>query len=128
MSKLFNRRYFVKGIIGAGFSFLGLFYVGRSFVFGSKQKIDLRVDQLSQEFPKHESLLEIGKAYLKAHPKENDLHTLSGWVFTGNLPLRARIQKDFNSGNTVSVQGWELSRLEARACALWHVLSMKGLA
>jgi hypothetical protein len=70
----------------------------------------------------------LGRAYLAEHPNEASEQTLvrllaadDVWgdttaVFSANA--RRAVRQDFDSGRTVLVQGWVLSRTEARLCAL----------
>lgn len=73
-----------------------------------------------------ESARVIGAAYLSAHPEESavlpaflrglrarpgDARGLAG-------ELAALVRADFERGNTVRLDGWVLSRTEARLCAL----------
>jgi hypothetical protein len=79
----------------------------------------------------------IGQRYLRDFPEENDAGALVGRILEGvpDLPrevdaseaadLRARFRRrfaaDFESGDTVQLDGWILSRTEARLCALCAV-------
>ncbi len=73
-----------------------------------------------------DGVVDLGKAYLETHPRESDtkflLDRLPGIDATrdvrAQLPgLSATITEDFNAGRVVTVQGWQLSRTEARAAA-----------
>lgn len=93
---------------------------------------------LSQpDFLKHitdkSTILQIGKAYVEAHPDEDRANTLAT-LLTANHPdgakassaalesfLKQAIEKDFREGRTVTVIGWVLSLTEARQCALLHL-------
>ena len=80
----------------------------------------------------------VGHAYLRETPQEYNVDILtemilrSGTAFSQRLDalseknlnanLRNLITEDFTSGNTVHVDGWVLSRTEARICALCALL------
>jgi len=73
-----------------------------------------------------DGVVALGKAYLKTHPGEADLELLlrrlPGVDATRDLrtqlpALSGAISKDFRVGRLVTVQGWQLSRTEARAAA-----------
>lgn len=83
-------------------------------------------------FDELEPARRIGRAYLGAHPAEADEETLvrlleasPGWgrawdaspAQLGEL-ARSALARDFDRGRTVEVDGWILSRTEARLCAL----------
>jgi hypothetical protein len=74
----------------------------------------------------------VGRAYLESQPAEADEHTLvrlleaePGWrgVWEGSPAriaelARRTVRLDYGRGRTVRVDGWTLSRTEARLCAL----------
>jgi len=73
---------------------------------------------------------EIGEAYLKKFPNENSerklAKLLSDYASTEESTktieiLRQQITNDFKKGNNVMVDGWVLSRTEARQCALFSL-------
>lgn len=80
----------------------------------------------------------IGGTYLRAVPEESDANVLARRIVrSGPLQLRGLdalskkeltdalqgiIRQDFVSNNTVRLDGWVLSRTEARLCALCAVL------
>jgi hypothetical protein len=68
----------------------------------------------------------LGKAYLRAYPREADTKFLLARLPGIDSKQRVRPQmpalvpaftEDFASGHVVTVQGWQLSRTEARAAA-----------
>ena len=85
--------------------------------------------------PSPASAREIGRIYLAQHPEENSILALTRLIrlsmsleeedvaVFGRQPLSARltsrVRADFETGLTVEVGGWILSRTEARLCALW---------
>ena len=72
----------------------------------------------------------LGRAYVARFPQEIDRARLAAAVMA-SLPapapdggalrrlLRARIRGDFRDGATIALDGWILSRTEARLAALW---------
>jgi hypothetical protein len=79
-------------------------------------------------FREPESARVIGRAYLRQAPEEADSARLVALIHPGDCSslgdaeLRraviARQRADFGSGRTVLLDGWLLSRTEARLCAL----------
>ncbi len=77
----------------------------------------------------------IGLQYLREYPDEGTPEALVSAILDSapDLPrpiealtvsdLRTRLRRhfaqDFANGNTVSIEGWVLSRTEIRLCALW---------
>ena len=72
---------------------------------------------------------EIGEIYRKQFSEENSerklVKHLSDYELTETTTntevLRQQITDDYNKGNTVMVDGWILSRTEARQCALFSL-------
>lgn len=85
--------------------------------------------RLASLIPHADSAARIGGRYLASAPAEADAGLLVSSILggeeheaVGDAVLRRVIsdsrQRDFVDGNTVSVDGWILSRTEARLCAL----------
>ena len=79
------------------------------------------------------SVIETGQAYLKQFPDENTQDKLRQLLLDKDAPLSSgakaiheyfntKTVEDFNTGQTVMVNGWVLSRIEARQCALFAIL------
>ena len=73
-----------------------------------------------------DGVVRLGKAYLRAYPREADteflLTRLPGIDPTQRVrpqmpTLVPAITQDFETGRVITVQGWQLSRTEARAAA-----------
>lgn len=68
----------------------------------------------------------LGAVYTAATPSEANAEVLTGalhdalkpWPWSARRPLRALVAADFAAGETVLLNGWLLSRTEARCCAL----------
>jgi len=68
----------------------------------------------------------LGKKYLEIATDENNIEKLSKLLSSdvGGRSLEAihkAITQEFKSGTTVQIQGWILSRIEARQCALFSL-------
>lgn len=73
--------------------------------------------------------ISIGQNYLRCTPQEAEPNTLASLMLTNGqkLPhdpdtlrhyIRERIRQDFTDGHLTDVEGWILSRTEARLCAM----------
>lgn len=76
-----------------------------------------------------DGISEIGWAYLRLAPAENEVQLLSNRIFTdirwdlllsGDVRqvIARRVREDFRKGRVVRLQGWVVSLTEARLCAL----------
>ena len=72
----------------------------------------------------------IGKKYLELYPLENDKATLQRLLYPEDLPviereshLKQRISEDFQIRETVAINGWILSKTEARLDALAYLIA-----
>lgn len=95
---------------------------------------DPMVNSLVGLFAHRDSAARLGRRYLQAFPREGDRSWLVARILDdGSAPaaspamfasdeLRRRIarrrREDFTQSETVQVEGWILSRTEARLCAL----------
>jgi len=82
----------------------------------------------------HDCICSIGHAYRNQFPAENDPATLVLAIISGpektTLPdknnlekfIDLKIDQDFDQGSTVNLDGWILSRTEARQSALYSML------
>jgi hypothetical protein len=86
------------------------------------------------------TIREIGTAYGKAHPDEYNISELEqllkkdpdGKVISSSLEtselnsiLEKRVKNDFNTGQTIIIDGLILSLTEARQCALYTLIPQK---
>lgn len=92
------------------------------------------IDQVLKIFTSTASAVVLGRLYLKQYPEEDSLDTLALHLqlpsrnkeFAGvdaelgalHAHIRSQVRRDFESGNCVRIDGWVLSRTEARACAI----------
>ena len=76
-----------------------------------------------------------GKAYIKKTPLENDKNKLIQLLSDDSEILKSsdqkaiyqyldeKVKQDFETGNTILVNGWVLSITEARQCALYSLIN-----
>lgn len=79
-------------------------------------------------FTHYESAVNLGQCYLTLFPEEANYDWLTKIILPNysthsdsrilKQTLKIQRQKDFYEGNTVMLDGWILSRTEARLCAL----------
>jgi hypothetical protein len=85
--------------------------------------------QLETLLGNEDGVAEIGRAYLRLEPTENEIQLLSDRIFSeirwdllqsGGVRevIARRVREDFRQGRVVRLQGWVVSRTEARLCAL----------
>lgn len=74
------------------------------------------------------SIIEIGELYLKQFPNENNerklvsLLTVRDFSDSNKIKIvQQQITNDFKSGETIIIDGWILSKTEARQCALYSL-------
>lgn len=74
-------------------------------------------------FTTHAELLELGRSYLVQHPAESDSVVLSDLVSSAfsSGDLNRQFREEFAAGKTVLINGWLLSRKEARYYALCYL-------
>ncbi len=100
---------------------------------------DLEYDQLlaEPELLLHiwdgNTISQIGEIYRKQFSDENSERKLvkllsrsvSPELTTSSLMLQQKITDHYNMGNTVMIDGWVLSKTEARQCALFSLIKNK---
>lgn len=72
----------------------------------------------------NEKIRAIGNEYREKTPDESGERALVKLLNTGSSPDE-RVATDFQTGNTVVVDGWILSLTEARQCALASTIESK---
>jgi hypothetical protein len=122
-----RRRFLV--LAGSALALAGIPGTALAFRIRSRTPLLVRtglVDVMGDE----EEVLRIGTVYRKAFPEEDDPGVLEGELLrsagtAGFLPdrfleraLAHRVVREFERGETVEVDGWILSRTEARRSAL----------
>jgi hypothetical protein len=124
-----ERRYFLTSIT-AGSAML-LLPVGVVSCASKGMELQLAVPRSLMPICNSETLLEIGRVYLKMFPEENEIEVLSALIsrelsINSNKffeDLAAKITEEFKNRQFVEVGGWLLSRTEARQCALYSLLN-----
>jgi len=100
----------------------------------------LTVPQTLAQLLDNKSIKSIGKIYGMKYPRDYSLGTLEkqlkensgGGLLSSKTPekylyavLNKKIQNDFETGNTMVLNGWILSVTEARQCALFSLFYNK---
>ena len=126
MDRSLTRREMLVVISYAGLELTGTF---SSDAFGSEAKLRKAFKRLAKQ-DAIEALRTVGRLYLDSASDEGDIAAL-----LGHLPdaesvddaywemFEERVRADFRAGETVSVEGWVLSRSE---CRLYGLLSLLG--
>ena len=130
MDRSFDRRTLLK----MGLATAGVFGVGTGWLRHVHMQNEL-VLRLAGWGAQSDDVTTIGRAYLEGQPEEADRDTLTRLLATSlNLfpygmsddelrqRSRAQIERDFADADTLTVQGWILSRTELRLCALAALL------
>jgi len=124
------RRAFIATITAAATAL----FAGRPSGAAPPRPLHADAARLLEAFRQRESAAAVGRAYLATRPEERDAPRLAGAVSrdlrdggcdpaTGDRAdlrraVSGRVRQDFADGRTVTVDGWVLSRTEARLCAL----------
>ena len=77
-----------------------------------------------------ETMIEIGEAFRAAFPEDDDEAKLTQSLVEiagkpdnfSQIDLDAQIQNDYATNQTVQLNGWILSKTEARQCALYSIV------
>lgn len=88
----------------------------------------LKSPEFLSNFLNGKSIIEIGELYLKQVPDENNERKLVSLLPISHTSdnntieiLQQQITDDYISGETIIVDGWILSKTEARQCALYSL-------
>ncbi|MFI5156814.1 MAG: hypothetical protein ACHQEM_11535 [Chitinophagales bacterium] len=81
------------------------------------------------------TMMETGRAYIQQNPDESEIADLENLLIE-NTPIQAttgseavqtyfgnKMKEDFDNDQTVVVDGWVLSKTEARQCALYSLVT-----
>jgi hypothetical protein len=115
-----RRKFLLISIFALFLSLISLWY----FKFKSASTKALSYPKDLSEICDHETLIQIGNTYMKL-TNENDKRYLKellakdAGMMVNDLKnsLKSKVAEDFNTGNTILVDGWLLSITEARQCA-----------
>ena len=97
---------------------------------GAVPRATLAHPQLLDLLRNEQLVAALGRRYRDAVPSENNAHVLEAAILAGapgdasvepRRWLADRVQRDFAQGETVTVDGWVLSRTEARQAALYSL-------
>jgi hypothetical protein len=106
---------------------VGAVAAGRWLQGGSREPELAFTTQVAELFDDRGATREIGRAYLRDHPEEEGERELARLMnqahpglVRGDLRRRARaaVRTDYRRGDVLAVDGWYLSRTEARLAAL----------
>lgn len=128
-----NRRFFLNILLTVGsLAVPGL--ANASSAHATNDRVTELAVKLLSGFDSLESARKIGREYLKIAPAEADINTLVAHIidmidyknqsFLSSSAakiqhlLRKKSSSDFHCERVVSIQGWVLSKTEARLCAL----------
>lgn len=90
----------------------------------------LSIPQLLSLIWDEENIMAIGAKYREKFPEESSERALARALFANSVnrshdKLEELTQADFSKGRLVVIEGWVLSKTEARQCALYHSLNHK---
>jgi hypothetical protein len=117
-----KRRLFIKASVAGG----ALAFPGASLL-AARVVVARPPEDLNKLFADEAKIRQLGRNYLAAFPGEDDIDILQNLaVPVENLSLAtAAVKQDFDNGDVVTVDGWVLSRTEARHCALYSMQSAR---
>ncbi len=115
-----RRKFLLVSIFALFLSLISLWYF--KFKSATTKALSYPIDL--SEICDRKTLIQIGNTYMKL-TNENDKRYLKELLvqdagMIGNylkISLKSKVVEDFNTGNTILVDGWLLSRTEARQCA-----------
>lgn len=116
---MMNRRFFLSRT-AIGLIVLSMPHVG----FSSDLNYDAGVLAEPHDLSKiwdTETILNIGKYYQEQFPKDSERALVNKIGVKSVESISRKIQQDFESGNTVMLDGWMLSMTEAQQCALLYI-------
>jgi hypothetical protein len=116
-----RRKFLFVSIFALFLSLISLWY----FKFKSATTKALSYPLDLSEICDRKTLIQIGNTYMKL-TNETDKRYLKELLVQDagmidnelKIGLKSKVEEDFNTGNTILVDGWLLSRTEARQCAL----------
>ena len=119
-SKIKRRKFLLVSIFALVLSLISVWY----FRFKSATNKALSYPTDLSEICDRKTMIDIGTAYRKltGENTKNYLEELllrdTGMIETNlKMSLRTKVAEDFKTGNTVLIDGWLLSKTEARQCA-----------
>jgi hypothetical protein len=115
-----RRKFLLLSLFGLFISLVAIWYY--KFKSATTKVLSYPIDL--SEICDRKTLIQIGNTYMKL-TNENDKRYLkelmvqdAGMIDNDlKISLKSKVVEDFNTGNTILVDGWLLSRTEARQCA-----------
>ena len=115
-----RRKFLLLSLFGLFISLVAIWYY--KFKSATTKVLSYPIDL--SEICDRKTLIQIGNTYMKL-TNENDKRYLkellvqdAAMIDNGlKISLKSKVVEDFNTGNTILVDGWLLSRTEARQCA-----------
>jgi len=125
-----KRRNFVM-LVSAGVAAVAIPTVNYFFYAIPDYDKKLSSPQLLSLIWDEKNIIAIGAKYREKFPEEDSERSLARALFANseNLTyekLEEMTQADFSARRLVTIDGWVLSKTEARQCALHHLLSQKN--
>ena len=123
-----KRRQFVQY---SSLSALSVLFLQPALAGESQEQLLLQNPDLLHFLPDAQRVKEIGDAYRSQFPEENDRHVLRSRLLESfpsdhalsEAAIKRQISAEFEEGQVVRVNGWVLSRSEARQCALYSLFT-----
>ena len=115
-----KRRQFLQSSVASG----ALAFPGASLL-AARSVAASPPEGLQRLFGDDMQIRQLGDKYLFVNPGEKDIDVLWNLAVPvdDSSHAAAAIKQDFEGGNVVTIDGWVLSRTEARHCALFSMLS-----
>jgi len=118
--KQIKRRVFLKvSVAGSALAFPG------ASLLAARSLSVMPPEGLQELFGDESRIRMLGEMYLSDNSEERGIGVLQSLTVSVNNPAlaTAATRRDFELGNVVTVDGWVLSRTEARHCALFSILT-----
>jgi hypothetical protein len=119
-----RRKFLLLSLFGLFISLVGIWY----YKFKSATARDLRHPLDLTEICDRKTLINIGNTYRTLTDENNkkyleELLLKDAEIYNTEIKkgLKTKVTEDFNTGNTILIDGWLLSITEARQCALLSI-------
>lgn len=119
-----RRKFLLLSLFGLFISLVAIWY----YKFKSASSRDLRHPLDLTEICDRKTLINIGKTYRKLTDENNKKYLEEVLLKDAEIHntkikvgLKTKVAEDFNTGNTILIDGWLLSITEARQCALLSI-------
>lgn len=122
--KMKRRKFLLLTIFGLLIGFVAIWY----YKLKSSKYSDLRHPLDLTEICDRKTLINIGNTYRKLTDENNEKYLEELLLKDAEIHnteikkgLKTKVTEDFNTGNTILIDGWLLSITEARQCALLSI-------